>query len=101
MKKIGYSTKEDVFCCGILTVGNFCISNNDNRSWTEEEAKRAESMFMETARLAGKGYLIASTIGAQYSVEELLPKAGWQELDTFSNPNTGNNVTVWGFNRNY
>lgn len=76
-------------CCGAVEIGGF--------GWTGVEVIDTElNALLQEALANNKGYAICTTIAQQTAAVQRLKAAKFQVLVKFRNPNTGNQVTMWG-----
>jgi hypothetical protein len=76
-------------CCGAVEIGNFGWQGAD----LEDTALKG---LLQEALNQNKGYAICTTVPSQTEAVKRLKLARFEVLAKFRNPNTGNQVTMWG-----
>lgn len=104
-------------CCGIGEVGNFILKDTENKymsssiiiDWGEVidrnfcSSVRAffDNLVSEEEEVYDDTYgaLIATTTSFMSEVNKILENTGWEKISTNTNPNSGNTLYTWMYNR--
>lgn len=118
-----FNVQDLIYCCGIAEVGSFALKGTENKylsssiiiDWggvidknffnsvkaifdnliSEEEVYDDEGEHISGTY----GALIATTTWQQSDVNAILTNTGWEKISTNTNPNSGNTLYTWMYNR--
>lgn len=79
---------------------NQIVVSNHSYVYPEKRGKglgtRYNQLRLEKARLLGYDYIICTVVSTNIAQLKIMKSAGFKELDTFNNKETGNTVTIFG-----